>query len=202
MGILSDKLTSITFGNDASNIKLERGTITSIATTPFGFSSNGTGSDMRFSNPAGNVRLHVQGGVWNALWNDYADFQQLAGELIPGKCYRDTFEGATVCSERCQLSVIGIASDTFGMAVGNGRFEREVPIAVSGWVLAYVDSNYECGTPLTNDQYGNLTEMTLNEKRDYPERLVAIYKKPESEKTFGTEGNKIEVNGRHWVKIK
>jgi len=36
----------------------------------------------------------------------------------------------------------------------------------------------------------------------YPERIVAIYKKPELAETWGPEGSEIQVNGRHWVKIK
>jgi hypothetical protein len=197
MGVLSSKLTSITFGTvgTASTIPiLRRGNSSSTGV----FTTSDSGSSMGFV----NCSLYAEDGVWNALWNDFADYQQLAGELIPGKCYIDTYEGATVCTDRCQLSVIGIASDTYGMTVGNGRFEREVPIAVSGWVLAYVDKQYPCGTPLTNDQYGNLTEMTLEEKRDYPERLVALYKKHEENETFGNERRNIKVDGRHWVKVK
>ncbi|RZF22833.1 hypothetical protein DAY19_03405 [Halobacteriovorax vibrionivorans] len=140
--------------------------------------------------------------VFNAVWNDVADFQLLNDELIYGKCYIDTVEGARLCTERCQLSVIGIASDTFGMGVGEGNAGLEVPIAIGGWVLAYVDQEYPCGTPLTNDEHGNLTEMTLQEKRDFPERLVAIYKKKEMKDTFGDGKTEIEVNGRHWVKVK
>ncbi|WP_412470013.1 MULTISPECIES: hypothetical protein [unclassified Halobacteriovorax] len=140
--------------------------------------------------------------VWNAVWNDVADYQLLNDELIPGKCYYDTIEGARICSERCQLSVIGIASDTFGFGVGKGNAGLEVPIAIGGWVLAYVDDEYPCGTPLTNDENGNLTEMSLEEKRDYPERLVAIYKKKEHKDTFGDGNIEIQVDGRHWVKVK
>lgn len=140
--------------------------------------------------------------VWNAVWNDVADFQLLNDQLIAGKCYIDHIEGARIAFERCQLGVIGIASDTFGHAVGVGANEKEVPIAVCGWVLAYVDQEYPCGTPLTNDEHGNLTEMTLEEKRNYPERMVGIYKKPEKNEEFGPNGSKIKVNGRHWVKVK
>ncbi len=141
--------------------------------------------------------------VWNAVWNDYADFQLLNDELIPGKCYMDTADGAKICTQRCQLSVIGIASDSFGHAVGLRADQVQVPIAVAGWALAYVDQEYPCGTPLTNDENGNLTEMTLEEKRDFPERLIAIYKKKEVQTEFGpNQNNKIQVNGRHWVKIK
>lgn len=141
--------------------------------------------------------------VWNSVWNDYADFQLLKDDkYIPGKCYIDTIEGATLPNDRCQLSVIGIASDTFAQAVGKISKMNQVPIAVSGWVLAYVDKEYPCGTPLTNDADGNLTEMTLDEKRNFPERLIAIYKKKEECKTFGTKAMKIIVDNRHWVKVK
>ena len=141
--------------------------------------------------------------VWNSVWNDYADFQFLGEkEFIPGKVYYDTIEGARLCHERCQLAVMGIASDTFAHIVGTNPEENQVPIAVAGWVLAYVDQEYPCGTPLTNDKDGNLTEMTLQEKRDFPERMVATYKKKELKDNFGTRTKQISVNGRHWVKVK
>jgi hypothetical protein len=140
--------------------------------------------------------------VWNSVWNDYADFQLLNDELIPGKCYLDTADGARICTKRCQLSVIGIATDTFAQAVGLRNDQKQIPIAVAGWALAYVDKEYPCGTPLTNDENGNLTEITLEEKRNYPERIVGIYKRKEQDIEFGTEGSKIKVDGRHWVKVK
>jgi len=164
----------------------------------------GSGNDIALSSSSSNV---VQGSfiaekVWNAVWNDVADFQLLLGDLEYGKCYIDTVEGALIASERCQKSVIGIASDTFGFGVGQGRYPKEVPIAVAGWVLAFVDQEYECGTPLTCNEKGELTEITIDEKRDYPERIVAIYKKKEFSETIGSEKITIEVNGRHWVKVK
>lgn len=140
--------------------------------------------------------------VWNAVWNDIADFQLLNDKLIFGKCYVDHIEGARIASQRCQMAIMGIASDTFGFGVGSGANEKEVPIAVCGWVLAFVDQEYDCGTPLTNNENGDLTEMTLEEKRNFPERIIAIYKKPEKNLEFGPNNQKITVNGRHWVKVK
>jgi hypothetical protein len=158
-----------------------------------------TTSGSASNTPKGHLKAEK---VWNAVWNDYADFQLLNDELIPGKCYFDTADGAKICDTRCQLSVIGIASDTFATAVGTRDDIPQVPIAVAGWALAYVDKEYPCGTPLTNNENGELTEMTLEEKRDYPERLVAIYKRQEMQEEFGTESSKIKVDGRHWVKVK
>ena len=119
-----------------------------------------------------------------------------------GKCYYDTYDGAKICNERCQMATIGIASDTFAQIVGKVQNTKQVPIAVAGWVLAHVDKEYPCGTPLTNDKDGNLTEMTMQEKRDYPERMIGIYKRKELDASFGPENSKIHVNGRHWVKVK
>lgn len=200
---------------------LRQGNITfSAADRSNSFTSVASGNGLSFSGRFGvgshlgaNGNLYIKGSayingnvtgakVYNAVWNDVADFQLLNDELVYGKCYYDTIEGARICNQRCQLSAIGIASDTFGVGVGEGNAGLEVPIAIGGWVLAYVDKDYEPGTPLTNDEHGNLTEMTLEEKRNYPERLLAIYKKPELKESFGDANIQIEVNGRHWVKVK
>ena len=43
--------------------------------------------------------------------------------------------------------------------------------------------------------------MEDEEKYKYPERIVAIYKKHALQEYFGTNDNKIKINGRNWVKI-
>jgi hypothetical protein len=199
---LSNILGLLTIGNPASaapvatmrNVTINdlNGTITYAA-----------GPDVAITNTAGTT---VGGAfsarkVWNAVWNDYADFQKLDDKLIAGKCYVETKTGAKIAVERCQMGLAGIATDTFGMAVGQGVNPTEVPLAVAGWVLAYVDKEYASGTALTCDAQGNLTEMSLEEKRSFPERIMAIYKRPEPNKEFGDEVTKIAVNGRHWVKV-
>ena len=159
------------------------------------------GNDIALSSDGVNADQQIIAArVWNAVWNDIADFQDLGDKLRYGKCYYDSEEDAKICNKRCQKGVIGIASDTFGYALGVGV--GKVPIAVSGWVLAYVDREYERGTPLTNDSNGNLTEMILEEKQNYPERMVAIYKKKETAIEWGANDALIKVNGRHWVKVK
>jgi hypothetical protein len=153
--------------------------------------------------PLGNGGEFKASKVWGAVWNDYADFQKLNDKLVYGKTYYDTVEGAKICTQRCQMGLMGVATNTFGLSVGQGaNYGMEIPIAVSGWVLAYVDKEYATGTPLTNDENGNLTEMTLEEKRNYPERLIATYKKKELDTEWGIEGKKVPVDGRHWVQVK
>ena len=159
------------------------------------------------TNPTNSERLNYDGyfyatRVYNAIWNDLADFQEIVDEVIPGKCYYDTFAGAKVCTERCQKSVIGILTDTYGMALGSQGDDTHAPFAVAGWVLAYVADECEPGDVLTNNENGDLVRMTEEEKRAYPERIVAIYKRPEHEEYWGSLENKILVKGRHWVKVK
>lgn len=196
MGSLSGRLTTITFGTGAGTPTIQRCNINPTTGAHSGAGGN-AGTGLLISGDMKSVTR-----IWNAVWNDLADYQLLNDELIYGKCYADTKDGARLCTERCQLSVIGIASDTFGYGLGTGANQKEVPIAVAGWVLAYVDQEYECGTPLTNDAHGNLTKMTREEKMEYPERIVAIYKRKEMDNQWGPDHAKIQVNGRHWVKVK
>jgi hypothetical protein len=177
----------------ACTINAATGTVDfTVGGNDMGVSNNGTTATGQF----------IAEKVWNSVWNDIVDYQTVCDEVVFGKCYFDTFDGARICNKRNQKSIIGVASDTFGFGVGVRQDIRQVPIAVCGWVLAFVDKVYEPGTVLTCNEYGDLTEMTHEEKVNYPERIVGIYKRPEAEKYFGTENKKIEVNGRHWIKVR
>lgn len=199
MGLLSNKLISITFGTGGTAPSIARANYTGplAPSTPPGGVNSDAGNGLWANCEFGAVK------VWNAVWNDVADFQLLADKLDYGRCYYDTKDGAKICNKRCQMSVIGLASNTYGFSLGLGANPgREVPIGVSGWVLAYLDQEYEPGTALTNDAQGRLTKMTFWEKLCYPERMIAIYKKKETASHWGPEGKQIEVLDRHWVKVK
>ena len=160
--------------------------------------------------PDSTARLNFDGEMYatklyNSVWNDIVDFQEVyLDEMVPGRCYYDTLKGARICTERCQKSVIGILSDTYGMALGRDPKSKQAPFAVAGWVLAYMadDEKFEPGDALTNNEVGFLSVMTDVEKTLYPERILAIYKRPEPRDYWGPENSKIRVNGRHWVKVK
>jgi len=163
------------------------------------------------TDPTNTTRLNYDGHFYatktfNNVWNDYADYQKVIGKAIPGKCYADTLQGAVLCTEYCQKSVIGIISDTYGHAVGIGE-AGFAPFGISGWVLAYIEPDVvdkiEPGDALTSSPNGNLTIMLRKDVKAYPDRVVAIYKKPERAKEWGPSNHsKIQVKGRHWVKIK
>jgi len=140
--------------------------------------------------------------VYNAVWNDIADFRSVAEtiQVKPGLCYIENGYAATYCTKRCQKGVIGILTDTYGLSAGSAP--GKVPFSVAGWVLSYVDKQYEPGTCLTNAADGSLTKIKWWEKLLFPERIIATYCGKESEEFWGNEKSKVFVNGRHWVKVK
>ena len=141
--------------------------------------------------------------VYNSVWNDLADCIEVPEDTVleHGYCY--CFDGKRYYKSEKYLEdcILGIHSDTFGFKMGVKK-TKTLDVAISGFVLAYVDKEYPCGTPLTCSVDGYLTEMKLDDKIKYPEKIVGIYWKPETSETWGTEGKEISVNGRHWIKVK
>ena len=142
--------------------------------------------------------------ITGAVFNDLVDAIPVGeGDILEaGYCYGFDGEHYTKTSEYMQKSYIGIHSDTYGFKMGHEKGKEKLNVAISGFVLAYVDKEYEVGTPLTCTVDGCLTEIKLEDKIKYPERVIATYWKSESNEEWGPEGDKIKVNGRKWVKVK
>ena len=142
--------------------------------------------------------------VYNAVWNDLADAIPVDANcvLIPGRCYCYRDNTYHLSSKYLDEGILGLHSDTYGMLMGGGKTAKELYVAVAGFVLAYVDKEYAPGTPLTCDEEGFLTEIRLEDKIKYPERIVATFWKPEPRTLWGPEGKEVLVNGRMWVKVK
>ena len=142
--------------------------------------------------------------VTGAVFNDLADAIPVGEGDVPeaGYCYGFDGEHYTKTSEYMQKSYIGIHSDTYGFKMGHEEGKEKLNVAVSGFVLAYVDKEYEVGTPLTCTEDGYLTEIELEDKIKYPERVVATYWKSEPNEEWGSEDKKIKVKGRRWVKVR
>lgn len=155
--------------------------------------------------PAHATRLNYDGylyatRVYNAVWNDIVDFVDAPEDLVIdyGRVYVRTPDYSVDISDQyCQAGILGIASDTFGFGVGTKETGNQIPIAIGGFVLAYVDKVYPPGTPLTSGIDGGLTELKGIDKRDSPERMVATFDRPEKSE----EWNGVVVNGRSWVKV-
>lgn len=149
-------------------------------------------------------RLVVKGsvsateGVYNAMWGDLAEFRLLATgqKAVPGKAYVVTEKGLMVASKKAQLGSIGICSDTFGFALGGDKKDKnKAPIAISGWVLAYVDRKYKVGTAVVSGKNGVLTKAGLWDRVLRPERILGIVENSPA------KYNDVKINGRFWVKI-
>jgi len=156
--------------------------------------------------PTGSTRVNYDGyfyatKVYNAVYNDLVDFLELIeNESIKyGHVYFQTGNGVKLTNKRCQKGVVGIASDTYGFALGYKKNSNQVPIGISGWVLSKTDKEYPIGTPLTNNKNGELTKMRWYEKILYPERMLAIMGRKEINNIWN---DNIKVNNRYWVKIK
>jgi hypothetical protein len=156
--------------------------------------------------PTSNQQVNVNGNlyatkIFNAVWNDIADFLEVDHNISVeyGKIYvYDENGNMRQSKERCESGIIGIASDTYGYGLGKKNINKEIPIAIGGFVLAYVDQIYPSGTALTTGPNGTLVKMTKDEKLEFPERIVATFYKVENNE----EWNSIAVKGRYWVKVK
>jgi hypothetical protein len=140
--------------------------------------------------------------VYNAVFNDIADFLELdeALENIQyGRCYvRDGNGTVRLSSKAAERGIIGIASDTYGYGLGRKDIgNRELPVAIGGFVLAYCDQQYRSGDALTCGPNGILTKASFITKWLYPERIVATFFKSPGEKWNG-----VQTRGRSIVKIR
>lgn len=142
--------------------------------------------------------------VYNVVWNDFVDRIPVDDRcnLEYGCCYCFDGEKYAKSSEYMQPGFIGIHSDTAGFEIGYKGKSKELCCSVAGFVLAYVDKDYRPGTALTCTEDGMLTEMREEDKREWPERIVATYWKDEPSKMWGLGDEKVKVNGRKWVKVR
>lgn len=164
------------------------------------FKVNDTGGDSYCVARYGFTAPAVYGAVWNDLADSISVDQDC--ELEHGYCYCFDGEKYNKSSKYMDDGIIGIHSDTFGFRMGYEKDKKKLDVAVSGFVLAYVDKEYPSGTPLTCTENGYLTEIKKQDKIEYPEKIVASYWKNEPSDEWGTEERKVKVNGRKWVKIK
>lgn len=139
--------------------------------------------------------------VTGAVWNDYAEYRK-AESIEPGRVVVESADGEMKLStERLQPGA-EIISDTFGFAIGETD-EYKTPIAATGRVLAYPNEDrysYPLGCAVCSGPNGTVSQMTREEIREYPERIIGTVSEIPEYKTWGT-GN-VEVNGRIWIRVK
>lgn len=175
-----------------------------VAITNTTASTSTTTGALRVSGGIGAQGNIYGGRVYNAVWNDLADCIPVDDEveLEAGRCY--CFNGTNYYKSNKYLAdgIIGIHSDTYGMHMGSKQGVKQMDVAVAGFVLAYVDQEYPVGTPLTCGPDGMLVKIERDDKIEYPEKIIATYWKREPSEYWGSDTQKVKVNGRKWVKIK
>ncbi len=140
--------------------------------------------------------------VYNSVWMDIADFIEVEEDTLVefGRVFSRVNKKHAITSKKTKGNVVGIASDTFGFGVGRKSEEvPQIPIAIGGFVLAYIDKIYPTGTPLQVTNDGGLTKASFFNRVFHPERIIATFYKEEIKKVWH---KKVIVDNRQWVKIK
>ena len=99
--------------------------------------NNSTNSSIHFTT-GGSI---YASSVYGAVWNDLSDSIPVNDdcELEHGYCYCFDGEKYFKSSKYMDKGIIGIHSDTYGFRMGNEEGKKKMDVAVSGFVLAYVD---------------------------------------------------------------
>lgn len=149
-----------------------------------------------------NVYVSDTGGIYGAVWNDYAEFRTSAEQVTPGQVvYSDNRGELHKTTERLQ-AFEGVVSDTFGFAIGETD-KAKTPLAVAGRVLVYPDEDrytFHAGDAVCAGKFGTVSKMTREEIIAYPDRIVGIVSEIPEYEIWGS-GN-VPVYNRIWIRVK
>lgn len=155
---------------------------------------------LRINNKTGDVYGGTR--IYNAVWNDFAEFRQTSEDIEPGRCVKECGDGNLILTESRMEFGCNICSDTYGMSVGESDTAK-TPLAVAGRCLVYPYENRELFTPgaaVCSGPNGTVSVMTREEIKEYPECIVGTVSEiPTYE--YWSEKN-IKVNGRIWIKVR
>ena len=120
-------------------------------------------------NPSGTTRLNMDGyfyatRVYNAVYNDLAEFMFKAEDAEPGDVIVQTKNGLVPSNKRGDRAVIGVYSDTYGYALGSEDSDDKIPIGIYGRVLVKVREELKIGDLLISDVGGFATKATKEEE--------------------------------------
>ena len=157
-------------------------------------------SNLAYVTPGGNI---YGAKVFNAVFNDYAEYRETKSEIEPGRVVREVGNGTLEMStERLQRGCM-IVSDTFGTSMGQTE-KCNTPVAVAGRALAYClegrdYARHHIGWPVCAAPGGMVSVMTEAEEAKYPSRIIGIISEIPDYDTWGTDN--VKVNNRIWIKV-
>ena len=121
------------------------------------------------TDPTGTTRLNMDGyfyatRVYNAVYNDLAEFMDKAEETSPGDVVVQTKDGLIKSQKRADIKAIGVHSDTYGYALGAEDQENKIPVGISGTVWVKIDGKFKIGDMVVSHKNGKAIKANLIEK--------------------------------------
>ena len=159
-----------------------------------------TGSeDMELKYNTGVYVDCANGVLYGAAWNDYAEFRDQNEFIEPGYIVYCDDDGKVKKTTKKLQKFEGVVSDTYGFSIGETN-QCKTPIAVSGRVLVYTNPEdvFHAGDCVCAGPDGLAYYMTREEIVEFPDRIVGIVSEIPTYETW----NKVDVNGRIWIKVK
>jgi hypothetical protein len=119
--------------------------------------------------PNGTQQVNVNGylyatRVYNAVWNDLAEFMYKVGEAEPGDVLVQTDKGLSRSNKKGDKAVVGVYSDTYGYALGANNTDDKWPVGLAGVVSVKVKQKLKIGDLLISDKDGFATKRGLFSK--------------------------------------
>lgn len=209
-------------GNDGTTIKVPSvtvdatGRVTAVSEKTY-TSKNNTytnGNGLNLSNGEFSMSGNFDGNftatkVFNACWNDYAEFRN--GVIKAGGwCVCESDDGVMRLSTKRLQAGCRITSDTFGSAMGKTE-DAKTPVAVAGRVLAtpsnrHKRSKWKIGKAVCSGQCGTVDIMSRLECILFPDRIIGYVSEIPTYSFWraGDESNPvmIPVDGRIWVYVR
>ena len=168
-------------------------------------SSSTTSGAVKISGGLGVAKNIVGAKVYNAVWNDYAEFRQ-ADTVEPGRCVTEDKDTMTESTRRL-MPACRLISDTYGSCMGETD-KAKTPIAVAGRVLAFPfnKKRMKVGCAVCSAPNGTIDRMSRLECILFPDRIIGYVSEIPDYKVWqaGTKENPeyIPVNDRVWVYVR
>ena len=164
--------------------------------------SLGTNSYLKKMTWDGSTGYLTTDRVYNAVYNDYAEYRKTILNVKPGQCVYDNDDGSLSISDRFLIPGAQIVSDTFGHVMGETD-DCKTPLAVAGRVLVYTyqpRENYHAGMCVCSAPGGTVNIMSRKDIQEYPDCIVGIVSEIPDYEYWGTDN--VKVDGRIWIKVK
>lgn len=119
--------------------------------------------------PTGTTRINTEGyfyatRVYNAVYNDLAEFMYKAEDAEPGDVMIQTSNGLIKSQKHGDARVVGVYSDTYGYALGAEEEDKKIPIGISGTVFVKIDGKFKIGDMVIASKNGKARKANFLEK--------------------------------------